>query len=307
MPIAPAITARRARAKARSRSSISPFARPSRAAGALAAILIALPALAQPRIVALSPALAVILRDLGLESRIVARHAYDLALNPDLPVAGDQLDIDYETLLRIEPTHVLLQWGARELPPRLLSIGESKGWVIQSIPLLTLDDIRAAVVRLDALLADETSNERAAALLEQMNRAWSVRPALDQRAGRCLALYATAPPAAAGPGSFSAQLLEAVGVRPAIADGAPYLRLDLEDLRALDPDSIVLFAPGAAPESLPSLLEPLSRARLRAVESGRVALIGHPLAQTPSTAMIEVADQLADAIAAWTPLDQTGE
>lgn len=260
---------------------------------AFAFLPLACPALAAPRIAALSPAVAVILKDLGLEDRIVARHAYDMVLDKDLPIVGDQLGIDYEALLLADPTHILLQWGARDLPPRLLSIADSKDWSVASIQILSLDDIRDAVTQLDQLVGNENTHELADALRERMAEAWTPREGLRERAGKCLPLYATSPPAAAGPGSFNAQLLEALGVQPAIEAGEPYIRLDLEDLRALDPDSIVLFAPGASADRLDELLDPLRRAHLRAVENDRVILINHPLAQLPSTAMIDIANTLA--------------
>ena len=60
------------------------------------------------RIVVLSPALAVMLQQLGHEDDIVAKHTWDLALGDAIPTIGDQFELDYETLLRLDPTHVPL-------------------------------------------------------------------------------------------------------------------------------------------------------------------------------------------------------
>ncbi len=275
----------------------------------LAALLLALPACGrrppssapsgQPRIAVLSPALAVTLRDLGLESQIVARHGYDMILPKSLPVVGDQAGIDYEALLRADPTHVLLEWGSRDLPPRLTQLARERGWEVRNYPLLTLDDIRAAVRNLPRDLNSPPASARADELRARMDQAWKRRPGLRARAGRTLLLYSIDPPAAAGPGSFHAQLLEAIGGEPAIAEGAPYITLDAEDIRRMNPDSIVLILPGAEPLAPKERLGRLGTLDLRAVNDGRVLILNDPLGQTPSTAMIALADDLARGMLAW--------
>ena len=94
------------------------------------------------RIVALSPALAHMLVGLGLEDRIVGRHDWDLVLSKQVPAVGSQDGIDYEALLRTDPTDVLLEWGSRPLPTRLTTLADEHGWTIRNYgALLTLDDI----------------------------------------------------------------------------------------------------------------------------------------------------------------------
>ena len=252
-----------------------------------------------PRLAVLSPALAVTLRDLGLERLVVARHAFDMVLPADLPVVGDQAGLDYEALLRAAPTHVLLEWGSRELPPRLTALAKERGWVLRNYRLLTLDDIRAAVRSLPDDTGAPEARDRAADLLRRMNEAWRPRPGLGSAAGRTLLLYSLDPPAAAGPGSFHEQLLRALGARPAITQGPPYITLDVEDVRRLNADSIVLILPGAEPLTRREQLGRLGEIGLRSVNAGRVLILNDRLAQTPSTAMIDLADALARGVLAW--------
>ena len=47
-----------------------------------------------PRIVVLSPALGVMLTDLGLAGHVVGRHGWDTLLDQSLPVCGDQTGLD---------------------------------------------------------------------------------------------------------------------------------------------------------------------------------------------------------------------
>lgn len=255
-----------------------------------------------PRIAVLSPAVADLLADLGLSSHIVARHAFDRFSEQTLPVVGDQSGIDYERLLRVRPTHVLLEWGAREPPARLAALAKANGWDVQDIPLLTLSDIRDATARL-ATMFDASAS--ASALLLQMDVAWSERDGLGEFAGRTLPLYWTNPIGVAGPGSFHHQLLAAMGVTLAIAEGNPYITLDPEDLVRLNPDTIVLFAPGVEIDALADAVAPLDDLHLRAVELGRVILINDPKCLTPSAAMIGIANQTAESLRTLGPVDSS--
>jgi hypothetical protein len=106
-----------------------------------------------PRIVALRPALAIILRDLGLESHIVGRHAYDMVLPPSVPVCGNQTGIDYEALIGVQPTDVLLQWGRRELPGRLQTLAREHRWAVSDYELLALDDVLSTTADLNRRFA----------------------------------------------------------------------------------------------------------------------------------------------------------
>lgn len=263
------------------------------------------PAHESARVAVLSPALAIILRDLGLEHLAVARHAYDMALDPGLPVGGDQTGIDYESLLRVEPTDILIQWGARPLPERLRMLAEQRGWRLHTFDPLTLGDIRDATLEIHRLFAPPAANGEPdpPPLIDRMDAAWSPPRGADlSRAGRVLLLASTSPPAALGPGSFHHQLLEAIGGRPAITEGAPYINLDGEDILRLDPDAIILFYPtpagGGRAAGLPSL-GVLERLDLRARRNHRLGVVDDPHGLTPSTAMVGVADRMAEMLKRW--------
>lgn len=255
------------------------------------------------RIVALSPALAVTARDLGLEDRIVGRHAYDLVLDPSLPSCGDQAGIDYEALLRASPTHVLIQWGSRDLPARLEVLARERGWTILNYNPLTLEEVRATMLNMALRLGAEEA--RAAELERAMSAAWRRREGVY--AGRVLLLGAADPPSAFGPGSWHDQVLRAIGGVPAVTSGSPYITLDAEDVLRLAPDAIVLIAPRPREAPARAWSPPELRRELRRVggleipanAAGRLALIDDPLAHTPSTAMIGFAEELAEMLGRW--------
>ena len=99
-----------------------------------------------------------------------------------------------------------------------------------------------------------------------------------------------------------------MGGTPAIASGAPYVTMDAEDILKLKPDAIVLVLPRGRGVQAPSpptfadlvtLLGPIGRLDLPAIRSQRIALIDDPLAHTPSTAMIKLADEFRTILEGW--------
>lgn len=276
----------------------------------------------EQRLVVLSPGLAIALVDLGLQARIVGRHGYDMVLPTTIPVCGDQAGIDYEALLAARPTHVILEWGRRDLPERLMQLAAEHSWIVLNYRMDTLQDISTAVVELyDTLVRTPTELDGPRrrgvelpthpALLDEMDRAFSPRGTRIPRAGRILMLAALNPPAALGPGSYHAQILEAIGGSPAISSGNPYIELDAEDVLRLAPDGIVLFAPrevGTAQvdrsaADLKRALGVIGTLAIPAVEHGHIAVIDDPLCLIPSPRLKTVADELAAILAGWSAGD----
>jgi len=265
--------------------------------------------------VSLSPAVSVILRDLGVEATVVGRHGYEMVLSEFLPVCGDQAGIDLERLIAVNPDLVITQWGRRSLPERLQTMATKHGWQLHDAVLLSLDDIRREVPALSHLVRQAggpDSSAQAAALAAEMDRAWSIRGAGFRGAGRVLLLADAAPPSVLGPGSFHHQILEAIGGLPAVSAGNAFQELTSEDVVALAPDAIILImprSPGApprasgphTPQEALLLLGNLGVLDIPAVTTKRVAVIDDPLAHTPSTAMIALADEMAKVLAGWSP------
>lgn len=261
------------------------------------------------RLVVLSPALAVTLRDLGLAGEAVGRHAYDMVLDPALPVCGDQAGIDYEALIAARPSDVLIEWGSRDLPARLSELAAARGWRVRPYAaLLTLEQVRASADELGrAFLAPDRQGERER-LLARLDAAWSRRGDFES-AGRVLILMSTSPACAAlGPGSFHQQILERIGGVPALREGSPYMELDAEDVVRLAPDAIVLVLPRAVGkeraadwmswERRQEALGALAKTGVPAVRSKRVWVIDDPLALLPGTSLIGVADQMEEGLRA---------
>ncbi|MBI1189061.1 MAG: ABC transporter substrate-binding protein [Tepidisphaera sp.] len=262
-----------------------------------------------PRVVALSPAVGIILQDLGREGLIVGRHGSDMTLSPSLPVCGDHLAIDIEALQRVHPTLVLTQWGTRDLPEAYVSLAKREGWATHDCQLLTVDDIRREIGEIDALLP--APHDKAKALVAEFDRVLTPRPS-RKGAGKVLLLSGIDPVGALGPGSWHHQMLVAMGGTPAIEQGAAWIDLASEDLVRLGPDAIIVLMP-RSPRTPPrgkdeaayvgeeaiARLPELARTPTPAFKSKHIAVIDDPLSLTPSTAMIRVARQMGEALDAW--------
>ncbi|CAN5747505.1 hypothetical protein BH11PLA1_BH11PLA1_07470 [soil metagenome] len=265
----------------------------------------------EPRIVALDPGLAQTLRDLGVGRLIVGRHGFDAWTQGAVPVVGDQGSIDYEKLIAVNPTHVYLQWGKREVPERLTTLAAERGWKVANFQLLTLDEVMAAADRLYGEFGSRAERANLAAL-PSAALAEALKPALTSqeraRVGPVLLLHTTAPLAALGPGSYHHDLLVRCGATPALATGKAYMTLDAEDVVKLNPAAIVLIQPrdeGVAtarplsPGALKERLGVLAELDIAAVKNGRVVLIDEPSALLAGSGLTTVGAQLRGILAAW--------
>lgn len=283
------------------------------------------------RFVVLSPAIGVMLQDLGFEDSIVGRHTYDTALSKSIPVVGSHLDIDYELLIELNPTEILIERTSVDIPDRLTTLAQAHGWVIISYELKTLDDIANTIDDLylkfvgfhdeprsdDSLFdlrLDPTKKFDVELPSARLANAWSPIGPSATKAGRVLVLAGIEPPGAMGPGSFHAQLIERLGLTPAIVEGGMWQELDYEDVIELAPDSILVFAPEPASidpnaligepmpmdwEQIMARLGGLGALPIPAIEHHRVAIITDPLGLLPSSSLARVADEVREAVEGW--------
>ena len=207
------------------------------------------------RIAVLSPAAAVILRDLGVGEQIVARHAFDAATRRELSVVGDQAGIDYEALLAAKPTHVVMQWGARELPARLAELAKMSLWRVIDVNPVSIADVRKTVAQLAEFVnGDASVRQRASELDAQLAVIDGARDTAKhdenkrdaQPSGkRVVLLLSTSPFAALGPTSCQAEAVRAAGFVIVPGDAKAYIELSSEELLSLDAEAFVVFSPSA--------------------------------------------------------------
>ncbi|MFM9957070.1 MAG: ABC transporter substrate-binding protein [Phycisphaerales bacterium] len=251
------------------------------------------------RLVVLSPALAETLRELGQGEKIVGRHGWDSFTPREVPAVGNEHGLDYEGILKVRPTHVVVQAGARDTPARLAELATQEGWTITRVALLTLDDVAASVGVLGGVSGAEAS--RVAAVEQSFRGAFERRAELvGTDAGRVLVLAGVDPPSVMGPGSFHFEMVERLGGDAIPDEGTPYIQWSVEDVIKADPDVLVLMLPGGEKQSAsaePSAnLGPLARAGLRCVENGAVVVVTDTKGHLPAVSLGAIAKQVGDGL-----------
>ncbi len=275
--------------------------------------------IADLRIASLSPAMTDAAIALGLGERIVGRTPWCPATVAEAPVVGTLVDFDAERLLRLRPTHLLVQPPRSGIEPGLDSVARSLGAVVIARHLDGVEDVRSLLAALPGLLgfmapgaeggATETDGsdrarlaEASGSVLEEIDR--SIAAARTRVAGhdpgRVLLLFACDPVMAFGSGSYLGDLLLAIGGTNALAlRGFP--ELSVEDVQRLAPDAIVLVrtagAAGTAGAAIDAHEETLRRFARRldvpATRRGRLGVLVHPSAMLPGPAVGGLAAALA--------------
>ena len=256
------------------------------------------------RIVSLSPAISRTLVDLRLDDAIVGRTPWCASIDQAVPVVGDLYNLDLETMVRLDPTHVLVQPAADGIDPALQRLVDDKGWTLATWSLDSIDEVETLVREMPGVLfADDRTSRadaaaRAAEIINELAAALSPQGA-DVFAGPTLMVMDYEPLLAFGPESYLHDMLLSLGGRNANERGA-YRNLTLEDVVRLDPEAIIIVKEHAPADTDPlELLGALADTDIAAIRDGRVAVLSHPDAVLPSTGLIEVAGALREILVSF--------
>ncbi len=243
------------------------------------------------RVVSLSPAISQGLASLGLGDRVVGRTPWCRMLPPAVPVVGDLYRIDYERLIRVRPTHVLLQASGTAPDPELRALARSHGWTVRAWPHLDrVEDIRGLIDTIPTVLFGEQAPEAVArrrqALLAALDGVAALRPC--ERDPGPLALVTGGDPLLAfGRATYLDDLLQAWGLRNALQTEG-WRTLTLEGLSRLRTRAVIWLTDH--PEQAPRPLQEAFGERLHVLQ--------HPGVLLPSTTLPSVAQALAATLAA---------
>jgi ABC-type hemin transport system substrate-binding protein len=251
------------------------------------------------RIVSLSPAITRTLADFKLADRVVGRTPWCAGVEASVPVVGDLVNLDYELLVRLHPTHVLIQPPSAGVPSELRRVAERDGWRVVDWRLSSIGDISHMASNLPDQLfergttghaaAAERSREILAAIAESMKseppRSWS---------GATLMVESVDPVLAFGSETYLHALLSAMGGTNATT-ARGWVQLSMEDVVKLNPGALIIVDPrGSGTVADPVQLGALGEVKVEAIQHGRVAVLTHRDALLPSTAVIEVARELRE-------------
>lgn len=238
------------------------------------------------RIVSLSPALSRTLAALGLAEHIVGRTPWCRGPAPDTPVVGDLHRIDYERLLRVRPTHVLIQSPAGGSEPELVRLARVRGWKLLHWPRLDrVADIRRTLEALPrALFGDHpprTVLQRQARLLGGLDEALARHPCVADP-GPLLLVTGSDPLLAFGRDTYLDDLVQAWGLRNAL-EAPGWIPITLEEAVRRHPGLVVWITEHQADPP----------AALQAAFHGHLRVLVHPDALLPAATLPEVATVLA--------------
>ena len=132
------------------------------------------------RIISLSPAISRTLVDFGLHTRVVGRTPYCWAIDPSISVVGDVTTIAYERLVRLRPTHVLVQPPSAGLDSRLIELAAERDWHLGLWPNLDgVEDVKRLIRELPGILYAEGSAELQSASQRANQLLDALRASLD--------------------------------------------------------------------------------------------------------------------------------
>jgi ABC-type hemin transport system substrate-binding protein len=191
------------------------------------------------RIVSLSPGITNTLIDAGYTDFIVGRSAFCFHANQDIPVVGDLLNIDYERLLRLSPTHVFIQKTAAGADNHLVNVSAKMDVVLCVWPLDTIADIQNMFSDITELLGGERLQ-------------LSIQPSQKQAIPQSVLVVTQGLKGSAGlsfgKNTYVDDLLQMMGVTNALErDG--WISLSLEDIGRLNPGTIIVLSDSDIPDS----------------------------------------------------------
>jgi ABC-type hemin transport system substrate-binding protein len=259
---------------------------------------------AAPRIVSMSPALSRTLIDLDLGDRLVGRSAFCRSVPEDLPIVGNLHEVDYERLIRLQPTHVLLQPPSASGPdPQLARVADEHGWIVAHWTINSVEDIEQVIRDLPGVIYPQDSAEQAAAAGRAATLLNEIAAELTPRGGppapqRVLLVADVEPVWVFGRRTYLDDVLTALGGGNAVA-AEGWVELSLEDVSRLDPDAVIVVRDVGDPEPDPmEAAGPLTRLDIAACRDRRIAVLWHPDAKLPSSGVRGVAKQMRRVLAA---------
>lgn len=241
-----------------------------------------------PRIVSMVPAATLNLVQIGAVDRLIGVTKYDSLFLPDgkqnLPVVGDYLDINYELLIQMRPTAVVIFAAEHRVPERLRQIADQQHFEIVNIKTDTIAELYTAIEKLGDISGRRAEADARIAVMKADLREIAEQYK-DLPKVRVAYVSGREPPYIVGRDNFLDEMLRAAGgenVGATIGPGWPTISLEL--LIKLAPDVLLVGAPDEPEQIGPT--DPRAQRWLRlpipAAKAGKVFLVTDGNGQMPS-------------------------
>ena len=263
-----------------------------------------------PRIVSTVPAATYNLTLIHATDTLVGISKYDQPFLPDdkqnLPIVGDYLSMNYETLIALHPTAIIVQYAPARIPDRLKDLSTQYHFDIVNIKLDTTKDIWGTVETLGTIsghAADATK-----AIADARDQLHLLDIALKNRPHpKVVYIVERSPIAIAGAGSFLDEMVTLAGgnnVGQSIS--GLYPAISKETLVTQAPDVLLISAPSQTPQTPDdSRLDEWKKLPIPAAWNNHIFLVTDGNAMVASVNLPNQVQDLAKLIQQATPTTTT--
>jgi iron complex transport system substrate-binding protein len=185
------------------------------------------------RIVSISPSVTATVVAIGAGDKIVGRSAFCTSVDKTIPVVGDLYEIDYERLLRLQPTKVFVQETAAGIDSHLLELANQSfftlhAWKCDRVnEIVYMHDSMLQLLDIDSELLQITLQGSQPALPGTF---LIMTPGAENNAGLSF-----------GKETYLDDVLQLMGGTNAI-ESTGWVSLTLEDISKLNPTTIVIVS-----------------------------------------------------------------
>jgi len=257
--------------------------------------------MAGPRIVSTVPAATLNLVLIGAADRLVGVSKYDQIFLPEdrqnLPIVGDYETMNYETLVSLHPTAIIVQAAEPRIPARLRDVAAQYHFDIVNIKLDTVDDIWKTVAVLGKISGRDDAAAKAVADAQEDMKVMAA--AMENRPRpKVVYVLERSPMSIAGGGTFMGQMVElAGGENVGTKVGGLYPTISNETLAKLAPDVLLVSAPEQAEQQEnDDRLQPWMRLPIPAAWNHRIYLVTDGNAMVASLELPKQVQELAGMI-----------
>ncbi len=247
------------------------------------------------RIACTVPAATQMLLQLGAAGDLVGVSSFDRPLLPPrlqtLPIIGNYLHLDYETVLNVKPTVLVVQMAPARLPLSLTHFVRGNRIQLVNVRLNTLQQLYASA-KLLGLVAGFSARATEAVARAKARMGAIRRRYADRSHRRVVFLIDTQPLMAVGKDTFLDQLIRAAGGNNVGEKlGADYPALTRETLVDLKPQVLLIGLPGqpAATGDADPRIAPWLNLPIPAAKKHQVYLVTGRRSQMPTLQVYKIA------------------